>query len=107
MKSFQTTLEDGLEQRGFETIGKSAVRSPNTTFVNIPGKAFKVVLGLSERGVYTGLGSACGSMHTGPSLLVKALGKKGEAHDFMRISQFGEYDERDARYVLDAIDKIL
>lgn len=107
MKAFQTTLENGLEQKGFEIIGKKANRSSNTTFVNIPKKALSCVLSLSELGIYTALGSACNSMFTGKSLLMDALGKEGDAHDFMRISQFGDYGEQEAKYFLQTLEKVL
>jgi hypothetical protein len=35
------------------------------------------------------------------------LGINGDAHDFLRISQHGEYGSSDASYVADHISKLL
>lgn len=106
MIAFQSTLETGLESFGAEIMGKNTPRSPNTTFAYLPNKAFSAILALSERGIYTGLGSACGSMHSGPSKLVSTLGRPGNAHDFIRISQFGEYNDADAKYFLEKLNEV-
>ena len=107
MKVFQTIIEECLESHGFEVIGKQVNRSPSTTFVHMPQKGLTTILKLGENGIYTGLGSACGSMHTGPSPLMKHLGREGGVHDFMRISQFGEYGEEDAQHFVKALEKCL
>lgn len=107
MKAFQSTLEDGLERFGYEILGKGAPRAPGTTFVKMPGKGLTTVFKLGEAGIHVGLGSACGSMHTGASSVAKALGVSGDVQDFMRISQFGEYTDADAKIVLSKIEKAL
>lgn len=107
MKIFQYMIEREFSIRGFNIIGDSAERSPNTTFVSIPGKGLSTMLNLGNNGIYVGLGSACGSMHTGPSPLMKSLGRYGGVHDFMRISQFGEYGEEDAKHFINMLDKSL
>lgn len=107
MQIFQSIIEEKLETYGFEVIGKGATRSPNTTFVYMPQQGLLTLLKLGENGVYTGLGSACGSMHTGPSPLMKQLGREGGVHDFMRISQFGEYGEEDAKHFVKTLNKCL
>lgn len=107
MQQFQTTLEERLQEMELEIIGKNAPRVANTTFVSIPGIAFPILAELSRKGIYVGMGSACGSMHTGPSLTMKTLGIEGDAHDFLRISQHGEYGKQDAIYLADNIFKLL
>lgn len=108
MGGFQSTLEAGLEKFGFEIIGKKAPRSTNTTFVRLgDGKGLTSLFSLGENGIHCGLGSACGAMNTGKSNTIKVLGLEGKSHDFLRISQFGEYNENDARYFLTKLDKIL
>lgn len=107
MIEFQMIVEEGLERLGFEVISKKAIRSPNTTFVSMPQKGLTTVLKIAEYGIHVGLGSACGSMHTGPSPLMKTLGRTGGVHDFIRISQFGEYGEEDAKIFLKALEKSL
>lgn len=107
MQAFQSTLENGLDKMGIEIIAKDAVRSPNTTFVHLPQKGIASLFKLGEQGIQVGLGSACGSMHAGNSPLMKALGRKGTSHDFLRISQWGEYGEEDAKYLLTQLQKAL
>lgn len=108
MKEFQTTLEDGLENMKIKIIGKKSPRLPNTTFIKIPhGRAMQILLSLGEAGIHVGLGSACGSMHTGPSPLMQAMGFDGGAHDFMRISTFGEYASKEAKLFLDKFRKCI
>jgi cysteine sulfinate desulfinase/cysteine desulfurase-like protein len=119
MIEFRMTLEGGLEELGFEIIGKGERRVPNTTFIKVPcggelssgrgqrancGLALMMELGdFSVYGVHTGLGSACGSMHTGGSPLMEALGQPSDGQDYMRISQWGNYGIEEANYVLTRI----
>lgn len=107
MLAFQSIIEEKLEAHGFEIIGKGENRAPNTTFVSMPQKGLSTLLKLGERGVYLGLGSACGSLHTGSSPLMKVLGREGTVHDFMRISQFGEYGEEDAKHFVKMLEASL
>lgn len=107
MTEFQTTLEGGLEEKGYKIIGKDAVRSPNTTFVNIPNKAMKALMDLGDKGIYAGLGSACGSIHTDKSPLLRALKLNGGIHDYIRFSQWGNYAAAEAKDVLKILEKAL
>lgn len=107
MVAFQSTLEPGLEKLGCEIIGKKSVRSPNTTFLKASGKGLNSLFKLGEKGIHVGLGSACGSMHTGPSRIARTLKIDGDVHDFMRISQFGEYGEEDAKILLNVLEKVM
>ena len=107
MTKFRDTLEEGLESLGLEIIGKNANRAPGTTFVRIPNKGLHSVIKLGEHGIYVGLGSACGSVHTGESPLMKEIGCPGTIHDFMRISQFGEYGAPEAKHFLNILRKVL
>jgi cysteine desulfurase len=106
-KEFQSVLEDRLTNMGLEIIGKDVPRVPNTTFVNIPDKALLILMELSQNDIIVGLGSACGSMHSGNSPLMQALGRSGGAHDFIRISQEGYYGRKEALIVVDEISKAL
>ena len=108
MIEFKNVLEPGLMEMGFNIIGLNAERCPNTTFVHMPdGKGLIATLALGEHGIHVGLGSACGAAHTGTNPLMSKLGYDGESHDFMRISQFGEYGADDARVFLDSLKKCL
>ena len=124
MESFRSKLEPGLEQLGFEIIGKEVpfkdqkngnedhCRLPNVTFAKTPNSkyyttAITIMDQLAEKGIYIGLGSACGALHVGGSVLMHALGRPSDGQDYIRISQFGEYDDRDADYVLKCIEAVL
>lgn len=107
MREFQSVLEDRLQDMGLEVIGKNATRVANTTFVKMPGIAFSILAALSNKQIYVGMGSACGSMHTGPSLSMKTIGQTGEAHDFLRISQHGEYGKQEALILADQLHSLL
>jgi len=108
MKEFQSTLEPALEELGCEIIAKNAARVPNTTFLKLPKtQAMEVLLDLSRQGIYVGLGSACGSLHTGDTPLMQALGREGGAGDFLRFSQHGDYGKAEALFVIDKIKQIM
>lgn len=108
MVDFRNVLEDGLDLLDIEIIGKNAVRCPNTTFLHLAGGlGVSVMLQLCDKGIYTGLGSACGSAYTGPSPLMKALGRDEGPHDFIRVSNYGEYSGKDAEYFLEQFSKLV
>ena len=104
-QAFQNTLEPRLQEMGLEIIGKGAPRVPGTTFVKLSKIALYVLLDLSNQGIMVGLGSACGAMNPGVPPVIKALGRSEDAHDFIRISQHGEYDSTDALYFVDQLNK--
>lgn len=104
MINFRDVLEPGLEELGFKIIGKNAERVPNTTLARVPkSMAMQLMAQLAADGIYIGLGSACGAIHTGPSPLMAALGIGGGSYDYVRISQFGEYASKEAKTVLSKI----
>ncbi|KKN18080.1 hypothetical protein LCGC14_0959390 [marine sediment metagenome] len=111
MLEFRTILESGLKELDFEVIGEGERRVPNTTFVKVPcdkkancGLALMMELGdFSVYGVHVGLGSACGSMYTGGSPLMEALGTPSDGQDYIRLSQWGDYGADEANYVLTRI----
>ena len=108
MKEFQSTLEPALEELGCEIIAKNAARVSNTTFIKLPTtQAMEILLDLSRNGIYVGLGSACGSLHTGDTPLMQALGREGGAGDFLRFSQHGDYGKAEALFVIDKIKQII
>jgi cysteine desulfurase len=108
MEEFRSVLEPGLKEMGFEIVAEKAYRCPNTTFVSMPyGEGFASMASLGEHGIYVGLGSACGSAYAGASPLMKKLGRTGGPHDYMRISQFGEYASKEAQLFLDMLRKCI
>lgn len=106
MQSFQQTLETGLKSVGLTIIGDGANRSPNTTYVAGLKTAQNSLLSLSNDGIYVGLGSACGSYSTDISPLMRVLGHNYTLDNVMRISQWGEYDDKDADRVFKTICKV-
>lgn len=107
MLAFQSALEPALEELGFEIVGKEVARSPNTTFVKTPTNSLQLLLELGNHNIHVGLGSACGSLHTGDSPILQALGREGDNQEYMRISQFGDYDDRDADKFIKVLHKIM
>lgn len=109
MVLFRDVLESGLENLDFEIIAKSENRSPNTTFAKMPKdkNAADLLLSLSSKNIHIGLGSACGSIHTGGSPLMNKLGRPSNGQDYIRISQFGEYNDKDAKYLVDKIKAVI
>lgn len=105
-KEFQTELENRLIDCGLSIIGYGENRVSNTTFVQLKDKALYILSLLSQEGIYVGIGSACGSMHSGPSPIITALGLDCDAHDFLRISQHGNYGKKDAIHIFDRIYKL-
>jgi cysteine desulfurase len=97
---FRQKLEPIIEDLGLEIIGKNAIRVPNTTFVHVGRRRGPIVMQqLEAEGMHVGLGSACGSLNTGPPPLMTALGHSGGAHDYIRISQWGDYGSKEADLV--------
>jgi cysteine desulfurase len=108
MVDFRDVIESGLLNLGFDIIGKDEERVPNTTFVKLGnGLGMKMLLQLGQNGIHVGLGSACGSMYASSSPLMDKLGIDGSPHDFMRISQFGEYGKKEANIFIDTFNKEL
>lgn len=104
MIEFITVLEKGLSALGFQIIGERQNRVPNTTFAKVPNKqALSLMKHLADNHVYVGLGSACGSMHTGDNPLMKHLNINGGTSDFIRISQWGHYNKFQAEKVVSLI----
>lgn len=105
---WNNVLESGIEDLGLKIIGKKAKRSPYTTFVHIGNKLGPYLMAqLESDGIYIGLGSACGSFSTNTSPVMTSLGSGGNAHDYIRISQWGDYGENEAKMVVKAIKKYL
>ena len=107
MIEFRTVLEIGLTLRNFKVIGRNSKRCPNVTFVKTPKNAIDLMLNLGLKGIHCGLGSACGSLYTGGSPLMKALGDPSNGEDYLRFSQWGEYGREEANLVLNELDKLL
>lgn len=106
MVAFRDAIEPSLNELGFDIIGEDAERCPNTTFVKAPGAVSAGLLlmnKLGKKGIHVGLGSACGSLYTGGSPLMEALGKPSDGQDYVRISQWGQYGANEAKQLLEAI----
>ena len=64
-----------------------------------------VMAQLEAEGIFVGLGSACGSLHSSTSPIMTALGYGGSSQDNIRISQWGLYGENEAKIVAKALIK--
>lgn len=108
MLEFKSVLEPGLKSLGCEIVGENVERLPNTTFIVLPKeKSMHALLSLAEHNISVGMGSACGSIYTGASPLMRKMNKGEKATDFMRISNFGEYSKSEAAMFLDVLKKVL
>lgn len=97
MIRFRTVFESEMEDIGLTIIGKNSARVPNTSFVRVGNKMGPYIMSqLESDGIYIGLGSACGAMNMGPNPLMAQLGYGGHSHDYIRVSQFGDYSEKEA-----------
>jgi cysteine desulfurase len=113
MLAFRDTFERGLKNFGCIILGEGNRRVDNTTFFKING-VFQDIYNdgvgllnkLSELGIYVGLGSACGSMHTEVSKVAQALGHSEEGHQYIRVSQWGSYNDLDAKYILGKLKRL-
>ena len=105
MISFKETLELGFRDLGYLIMGEGAERSPNTTFIKMNNSnALYLIKYLGDHLIHVGLGSACGSFHTGESPLMKNLGITGGSNDFVRFSQWGQYSKKHAKRILSVIN---
>jgi cysteine desulfurase len=109
MRSFRDILEPGLEDLGFEIICKNGKRSPNTSFVKVPEEvnSFTLIDELGKNGIHCGLGSACNSLYGDELQTMKALGLDPSPFKYIRISQWGEYKEEEAKHFLFKVGKLL
>jgi cysteine desulfurase len=106
MIRFRNIVENELNDLGLKIIGMGENRCPNTTFFKIGNRMGPYLVGaLGSEGIHVGLGSACGSVVTGSHPLMGRLGHGGSAQDYIRLSNFGEYSEREAHFVAKALKK--
>ena len=108
-QEFQSTIEPELKSLGYYVVAEDTCRSPNTTFIHKKG-AINDLLKLNNSNIYCGLGSACGSHATGVSKSLKNFVypleyKTSSPHDFIRMSQWGEYGKKEAKKVIDVLRK--
>jgi cysteine desulfurase len=103
---FRSIIESAAKSIGINIIGDGSNRIPHATFLNI-GKRMgpHIMAQLEEEGIFVGLGSACGSLHSNTSPIMSALGYGGSSQDNIRISQWGYYGEKEAQVVARAIIK--
>jgi len=104
--NFRSIIESAAKSIGITIIGENSTRIPHATFLNIGKKMGPHVMAQMEaEGIFIGLGSACGSLHSNTNPVMTAMGYGGHAHDNIRLSQWGDYGEREARLVAQAIVK--
>lgn len=104
--NFRSIIESAAKSIGITVIGEKSIRIPHATFLNISKQMGPHVMAQMEaEGIFIGLGSACGSLHSNTNPVMTAMGYGGHAHDNIRISQWGEYGEKEARLVANAIIK--
>ena len=104
--NFRSVIENALLQMDMEIIGESSPRIPHCTFINVGrGMGPYIMNQMEAEGMFVGMGSACGSLHSSSNPVMTALGYGGKAQDYLRISQWGDYGEREGRLVARALAK--
>lgn len=103
---FRSTIEKAIQDMKFEIIGDNTSRVPHVTFVKIGHKmASHVIHQLESEGIYIGRGSACGSVCSSSNPIMTALGHGGHAEDYIRISQWGNYGQKEAKELVRCLYK--
>jgi cysteine desulfurase len=100
-----------FEQRLAEALPDSVIfaketeRLPNTVFMAVPGlEGQTLIMALDQQDIAVSSGSACGSEHTEPSAVLKAMGINNElALGAIRISLGKDNTERDVEAVIGAL----
>jgi len=104
--AFSTEIEHVIKELGFTVIGDGAKRLPHITFFQIGKKMGPYVVNQFEaERIHIGKGSACGSLTSNSSPVMAALGSGGSASDFIRISQWGNYSEKEALRFIKTLKK--
>ncbi|MGM0594559.1 MAG: cysteine desulfurase family protein [Pseudomonadota bacterium] len=102
-RSLERSLTEQLPQAVI--FSRGAERLPNTSFIAVPGlEGQTLIMALDQQGIAVSSGSACGSEHTEPSPVLKAMGvDNGLAQGAIRISLGKDTTERDVAALCDAL----
>jgi cysteine sulfinate desulfinase/cysteine desulfurase-like protein len=104
--SFRAIIEQAVKSIGINIIGESVNRIPHVSFFNVGKKMGPHIMTQMEaEGIFVGLGAACGSLHSNTNPIMTALGYGGSSQDNIRISQWGDYGEKEARIVAQTLTK--
>lgn len=104
-------LRDEFENRLLQALpdatvfSRDAERLPNTSFISIPGlEGQTLIMALDQQGIAVSSGSACGSEHTEPSAVLKAMGVENDrALGAIRISLGKDNTTGDIDAVIEAL----
>jgi cysteine desulfurase len=104
-------LRDSFEQRLAQQLPQAVIfageaeRLPNTAFLAVPGvEGQTLIMALDQQGIAVSSGSACGSEHTEPSAVLKAMGVENElALGAIRISFGKDNTEQDIERLVGAL----
>lgn len=103
---FRNIIENGVEELGLQVVAKDGVRVPHTSFIKVGKRAGPFLLSsLETDDIVIGLGSACGALNAASSPIASAIGLNGLAHDFIRVSQWGNYGEVEAKKLISALKR--
>jgi cysteine desulfurase len=104
--AFRSIIESFMFEKGIEVIGQEASRTPHTTFINVGNAIAPYIMSqLEAENIYVGLGAACNSLTSKTNPIMNALGYGGKASDYIRISQWGDYGEKEGKLFIKAFSK--
>jgi len=109
VEPLRARLEAGLVARGARIFGNGAARVPNTSYFAFPDvEGETLVIQLDAAGFATASGAACSSHHTGPSLVLLAMGvDPALATRAVRVSLGRGNDAAQIDAFLDTLDRVL
>lgn len=104
---FKTTLEDGLLNMNFDIVGFGNKRSNMITLCKPQKKdGLHLLYKLNQFNVYTSTGASCNNQFDKSKFVDIFYDDEHLLNSsFLRISTNGEYDDKDALYILDLINK--
>jgi cysteine desulfurase len=107
LQRLRTAFEQRLVQELPQAVifAREAERLPNTVFMAVPGlEGQTLIMALDQQGIAVSSGSACGSEHTEPSPVLKAMGVESElALGAIRISFGKDNTEQDIETLVGAL----
>lgn len=107
IRNIRDKLREGLERIGANINGSWEKRVYNNINISFPGvDGERLVIALSQRGIYCSTGSACASRNQKESKTLRAIGASEEdVKGSLRITINEDLKEKDVKYIIEEIEK--